>query len=163
MTGAVGCSRFYSLVAGAGLVGPALTAAGLFLLAKRARMARVAMIVIGLALVLALVMVIRNVFGGIFVGLVAAASLGIGLKATPQTAQLSVIFIGVQLALSVFSRSDYLFTDVARTSAGAMPSDAAQIANALVGPYWLWGGIAGLISMAVLAGGLWGFLKGVRD
>jgi len=152
-----------ALVAGAGLIGPSLAAAGLFLMAKRGRLARGALVFMGLALVVAIILVVRNVFGCIFVGLVAAAFLGIGLKSTRETAQFSVVFIGTQLALSVFSRSDYLFTDTARTTGGSMPSDAAQIATALVGPYWMWGGLAGLISLAVLAGGLWGFLKGIKD
>jgi hypothetical protein len=67
------------------------------------------------------------------------------------------------LALSVFSRSDYLFTSVAQTAAGTMPSDTAQIADALAGPYWLWGIVAGLVSLGVLWGGVWSFLKGAED
>jgi len=152
-----------ALVAGAGLVGPALAAAGCFMVAKRARLARVALVILGLLLVAAMLLVIRNAFGWLFVGVVAASCLGIGVKASQQTAQLSLVFVGTQLALSVFSRADYLFTDTARTADGAMPSDVSQIANALVGPYWLWGGLAGLVSLGVLAGGLQSFLQGARD
>ena len=31
-----------------------------------------------------------------------------------------------------------------------MPSDVGQMANALFPPYWFWGGVCGLISVAVL-------------
>ncbi len=152
-----------AMVAAAGLVGPAIAATACFLVAKRARLARVALVVIGGLLGLALVMVIRNVFGWVFVGLVAVGALVTGLKASQQNAQLALVFVGTQLALSVFSRSDYLFTDTAQTAQGAMPSDVAQISQALAGPYWLWGALAGITSLVVLWGGLHGFLRGARD
>jgi hypothetical protein len=63
--------------------------------------------------------------------------------------------------LSVFSRGDYLFTDVARTQNGAMPSDVANMANALFLPYWFWGAACGLFSVAMLALGAWFFLRGL--
>ena len=121
------------------------------------------MMVFGGLLILALVLVIRNVFGWVFVGAVALSALGIGLKADKETAQIALVFIACQLALSVFSRSDYLFTSVARTANGTMASDTQQIADALMGPYWLWGLIAGLISLGVLWGGVRSFLKGAAD
>jgi hypothetical protein len=36
-----------------------------------------------------------------------------------------------------------------------MPSDVAQIAEALWLPYWFWGGLLAVVSVAVLVGGLW--------
>jgi hypothetical protein len=152
-----------ALISGAGLVGPALAGAGCFVVAKRARLARSALVFIGVGLLVALVLVIRNLFGGVFVGAVALAALAIGLKAPKELAQLSLVFVGTQLSLSVFSRSDYLFTSVAQTANGVMPSDTAQIADALIGPYWLWGIVAGLVSLGVLWGGVWSFLKGAED
>jgi hypothetical protein len=152
-----------ALVAAAGLVGPAFGAAGCFVVAKRARLARTALVLIGVLLVVALVLVIRNVFGWVFVAAVAATALTVGLKASVQTAQVALVFIGTQLALSVFSRSDYLFTDVAQTATGAMPSDVAQISNALIGPYWAWGALMGLISIGVLVLGARSLMAGARD
>ena len=152
-----------AMVAGAGLIGPAIAAWMCFVLAKRARLSRLSMVVFGTLLIAAMVLVIRNAFGWVFVGSVAAVSMAIGLKASRETAQLSLVFVGTQLALSVFSRSDYLFTSVAQTANGPMPSDTQQIANALIGPYWLWGMVAGLISLSVLWFGLRSFLKGAAD
>lgn len=152
-----------AMVAGAGLIGPAIAAWMCFILAKRSRLSRVALVAFGVLLIAAMVMVIRNAFGWFFVGSVAAISLGIGLKAHRDTAQLALVFVGTQLALSVFSRSDYLFTSVAQTANGAMPSDTQQIANALIGPYWLWGMVAGLVSLSVLWFGVRSFLRGAAD
>lgn len=152
-----------ALVAGAGLIGPAIAAGGCFLLAKRASLARAALVVIGGLLIVAMLLVIRNLFGLFFVGSVALISLAVGLRAAKDMAQLGLVFIGTQLALSVFSRSDYLFTSVAKTASGPMPSDTQQISEALAGPYWMWGTVAGLISIGVLWGGVRSFLKGATD
>jgi hypothetical protein len=97
------------------------------------------------------------------VGLVAGVCLWIGVKSSAKAAQLAIVFVAVQLALSVFSRGDYLFTATANTANGPMPSDVAQIAEALVGPYWLWGAVCGATSIGVLMGGLWLYLRDAKQ
>jgi hypothetical protein len=77
----------------------------------------------------------------------------------PLSSQLIVLFVGVQLALSVFSRSDYLFTSVAITATGNAPSDVARMADALFLPYWLWGLLCGGFSVWVLWRGIRAFLR----
>jgi hypothetical protein len=75
--------------------------------------------------------------------------------------QLALVFLAVQLSLSVYSRGDYLFTDVARMSGGDMPSDVANMASALFLPYWFWGALCGALSVVVLCVGATLFLRGV--
>jgi hypothetical protein len=145
-----------------GLIGPALAASGCFVVGRNSRASRSALVIIGALLILALVMVIRNLFGWFFVSCVAGLCLWGGLKAAKDVAQLIVLFVGVQLALSVFSRSDYLFTDTARTATGTMPSDVAHISEALFLPYWVWGLVTGGISIAVLVGGMRSFIRDTR-
>ena len=60
----------------------------------------------------------------------------------------------------MFTRGDYLFTEVAESSAGAAPSDVAVIAQHLGGPFWVWGLACGLISLLVLIAGLAWYLRG---
>ena len=74
-------------------------------------------------------------------------------------AQASLVFLGIQLSLSVFSRSDYLFTETAITSQGTMPSDVAVIAQALSMPYWFWGTACGVFSVIILLFGLWSYVR----
>lgn len=148
-----------ALVAAGGLVGPAVAAAIGFVIARKPKASQVALLVSTFALVVTGVLVVRNGLGWAFV---AGLALVVGLLATrkdPHIAQLGLVFLSVQLAMAVFSRGDYLFTEYAQTADGRMPSDVAQMANALLLPYWFWGGLCGLFSVAVLGAGLWVFLK----
>ena len=149
-----------ALVAAGGLVGPAVVAAASFALARKPKTAQYVVLGAGLALVLAAALVVRNVFGLAFV-LVLAAILGIlGTRERPEFAQLGLVFLATQLALSVYSRGDYLFTEYAETAEGRMPSDVAQMSEALFAPYWVWGSLCAVFSAAVLCIGLWIFFKG---
>jgi hypothetical protein len=71
----------------------------------------------------------------------------------PRLSQGFVVFLAVQLALSVYSRSDYLFTRTAVSSAGTGQSDVAVMAAALFLPYWFWGALCGALSLVLLYAG----------
>ncbi len=148
-----------ALVAAGGLVGPALVAAVAFAAGRRERVARSCLVVFIAVLVLALLLVVRNPFGLAFVSLLVLVGGLVVLRGGGELAQLLLVFLAVQLALSVFSRGDYLFTPVAVTAAGTLPSDVGQIAAALWLPFWFWGGLCGAVSVAVLAFGLWIFWR----
>ncbi|HKE16095.1 MAG TPA: M50 family metallopeptidase [Kofleriaceae bacterium] len=160
LTGSISSWQRALTIAG-GLVGPAVAAAVGFAVARRARWSRWALGAIGLLLVWAMIFKMRNGFGLMVAGIVAGAALLVAWRASADVAQLVLGFLSVQLALSVFSRGDYLFTDTAQTGAGPGPSDSAQLAQALIGPYWLWGGVCAAVSLAALAAGAWLMLRGV--
>jgi hypothetical protein len=152
-----------ALTAAGGLVGPAVVAAMAFMAGRSARGARVFLLTIGLALAITLALVVRNGFGVVFTGAVVVAALGLGVRGSAGTAQLGCVFLATQLALSVFSRADYLFTDVAVTGGGTMPSDTAVIAASVGGAYWMWGLACGAFSLAVLGAGAAWFLRVLAD
>jgi hypothetical protein len=133
-----------------GLLGPALLAAVFFSLTKRARRARTGLLAFGGISLLSAFLVVRSVFGWLFVGALGASSLYVGSRSRASTAQAVLALLAVQLSLSVFSRADYLFT----ATTGAGPSDVAQIADALWLPFWFWGLVCGALSILVLAWGL---------
>lgn len=139
-----------ALTMAGGLVGPAVAAAVCFSLGKTGHGARACLVGLGLLLVAAEVLVVRNVFGFGFVGLLAAICLFTVARSTPEHAQWLVVFVGVQLALSVFSRADYLFA----RAAGIYPSDVMQMQQVLFLPYWFWGFVCGAFSVAVLVYGV---------
>lgn len=143
-----------ALTLAGGLIGPAVAAALFFSLGRTSRGAHICLLTLGVLLVLAEILVVRNAFGFAFVGLVAAACLLVALRGSPSVAQMSVVFVAVQLALSVFSRADYLFVREARNPTGIYPSDVQRMAQLLWLPYWLWGALCGAISLAALAWGL---------
>lgn len=160
-SGDVGAAARAFISAG-GLVGPAVGAALGLVCARNPRSARWFLGVLGGLLALALLLVVRNGFGFFFIGIFAAICLAVSFKASNTATQLTLVFLSVQLALSVYSRSDYLFMRYADTSAGKMPSDVEHMAMALGLPYWFWGAICIAISVAALLGGGWYFLRSSR-
>ncbi|MBI1945351.1 MAG: M50 family metallopeptidase [Deltaproteobacteria bacterium] len=153
-SGVAADSAARAIVSAGGLLGPAFLAAAFFALGTRPRLARVGLALFGAFMLAIAALFVRNVFGLVFtVGCGALFLLG-ARKLGPERAQIAMLFVAIQLALSVFSRADYLFTSVARTGAGEMPSDVANVAAALGGPFWLWGLIIGGWSVLVLVGGL---------
>ncbi len=148
-----------ALVAIGGLIGPAVAAAILFALARSERHARRVFVGLGLVLTLLLLLYVRNLFGFVFVGSLIFLCFAIGRFAHEEVAQLLLVFTAVQLALAVFSRGDYLFTAVAETSGGTLPSDVAQISEALFLPYWFWGAACGAFSVLVLWHGVRSFWR----
>lgn len=152
-SGSVG--RFdLALVAAGGLVGPAVLAALGFAAGRTGKGSRQALwIAVGI-LAVALILVVRNLFGVLFVTAILGLCLTTARRASDEVAQLVLVFLAVQLALSVFSRGDYLFVPVAQTTAGTLPSDVGQMASALLLPYWFWGAVCGAFSVAVLIFGL---------
>lgn len=148
-----------ALVAIGGLIGPAIAAAIGFAAGKTERGARRLLVFSGVFLTLSFVLFVRNPFAWLFVGLLAAFCFWIATWKRADLAQLVVIFLALQLALSVFSRGDYLFTASAETGNGPMPSDVAQIAAALFLPFWFWGALCGAVSIVVLGYGIKTFWK----
>ncbi|NKC17115.1 MAG: M50 family peptidase [Gammaproteobacteria bacterium] len=151
-----------ALIAAGGLLGPAVLAGLLFVIGRHAGLARAALYIFGAGCLLAVALVVGNVFVLVFVGLVAAVCFFVAYKAAPFTNQVVVVFLAMQLSLSAFSHSDYLFMEFAHTAGGRLLSDTAQIADALGGAYWFWGAVVGLGSSAILIAGLWIFLQALR-
>lgn len=151
-----------AFISAGGLCGPAVAAAAMVAAAQNTTWARYALGAFGAALALALVLVVRNGFGAAFTGVLAAATLVIALRGGAHLAQSALLFLAVQLALSVFSRGDYLFKQWALTAQGRMPSDSQQMAEAMGGAYWFWGGMCAVFSGAMLLLGGFLFWRGTH-
>jgi hypothetical protein len=145
-------------VAAGGLLGPAAVAAVVFALSREARRARIAAGVLGVVLLATIPFALRGVLAIVLALLLGGTLVALAARASAGRTQVVVVFLAVQLALSVFSRGDYLFTPTAQTATGTHQSDSGQIAAALIGPYWVWGAVCGLLSIVVLAVGLVTFL-----
>ncbi len=144
-----------ALISAGGLVGPAIAALFCFIMGRSQKLARAALFVLGVIAVLIIVLVVRNLFGILFIAGAALLCLLASIKGGARLSQGLLVFVGVQLALSVYSRGDYLFTPVAQTAQGNMPSDVAHMSEALFLPYWFWGAACGGFSVLVLVFGLY--------
>ena len=145
-----------AIVSAGGLVGPAIVGAVFFAFAHKGKILFTSM---GVFLLLAEILVVRNTFGLAFVGVCTVLCFFLANRNTAMQ-QMAAYFVGIQLAMSVFSRGDYLFTEYAETGAGKMPSDVAHIAEALWLPYWFWGGLCGIFSVMCL---VWGIRRAIQN
>lgn len=144
-----------ALIAAGGLVGPSFAASLLFW-AARGSDTRVKLVsrILGVALIVIGILTARSIWALVFTVGLGGVLLASVTRLSRVQLETSLVFLGVQLGLSVFTRADYLFTKTAQTGAGPMPSDVSQIAQNLFLPYWFWGGLCGLVSVAVLFWGL---------
>ena len=138
-----------------GLIGPSVVAALGFKLSRSAAGAQRALRGAGLLLGLACLLWVRSLFGLLFLGGLALLMFEVPRRVSAGLAQFTSLFLSTQLALSVFSRGDYLFTRYADLGGGrVMPSDVAQLEQLTWLPYWLWGLGCGALSLMILAWGL---------
>lgn len=152
----------HALVAAGGLLGPPFAATALFVAGRHPRAAHRALGASALVLLLVLALWARNPFGaGFILGLVIALG-WLAWRGPARAAQVATVFLAVQLALSVFSRGDYLFMQTAATAQGPGPSDVGQIEQALLLPYWFWGALIAAASLALLWHGLRAFAAALR-
>lgn len=133
-----------------GLLGPAVVSVGCFGLSRRVGLARAGLIGVGAGLVVAIPFLAASWWTAVVMALAGGASAALGGWGR-QAARGGLAFLGVQLAVQVWTRSDYLF--VAQTGRGEV-SDIALIADVLGGPVWLWGALVGGVSLGLLAVGL---------
>lgn len=147
-----------ALIAAGGLVGPAVVAATWFVMAHRPLGARIGLAVFGAAFVAAAILVADPGFTQVYLGSVGGLSMLAAAVLSPGWAQGTLVFLAVQMSLSVYTRSDYLFTEIAMPAGAA--SDVAVMAQHLGGPYWAWGLACGLLSLIVLVLGLRWYIRG---
>ena len=145
-------------IAAGGLIGPSCAAALLFWSARGSdSKLKTATRIFGLGLFVVGVLTARSIWALVFTVGLGALLLFLASKWNRTKLESLMVFIGVQLGLSVFTRADYLFTQEAGPD---LPSDVANMASALFLPYWFWGIVCGLFSVAVL---LWGCRCYIKD
>lgn len=152
-----------AFVCAGGLCGPAVVGGAFLAIGRNARWARFALGAFGAFMTISLILWTRTPFGWGFGAVVAVLCLAVTVKARPALAQVVLVFLSVQLALSVYTGGGYLFTQyVAIQNGHRGPSDTQAMADALGMPYWFWGLVCGGFSVLVLLGGLWRYIKPPR-
>ena len=95
-----------------------------------------------------------SLFTWVFV-LAWAVVLGVGARVLGTKGSLFLTqLVGAVLCLSIFQDVSYMFSEGGVVGGVAHRSDSAAIADALLLPYWFWGGVVLLVSVSALALGL---------
>jgi hypothetical protein len=139
------------LVSAAGLLGPAILGAIVIVFGARASTARWVLAVLGVAVLVSVVLVVRNGFGVVALGLIGVALVGIGFAAPDRVRVGLAQLIGVQFCLASWGSLDYMFTSRFVRDGRTVDSDTQNIADVLLLPYWFWGGLIAALSFAIMA------------
>jgi Peptidase M50B-like len=140
------------LVAAAGPMGPPVAGAALILASRNLRAASITLKLLGSFLLISTAVWVRSLFGLVTIPLMGVGVLGVGFKGSERAQRVLVQFLGVQACVSAYRQIDYLFS----YSAGPLGiSDTAQIQQALLLPYWFWGGLIAVSSLLILVTSLW--------
>lgn len=149
-TGVRGVRR--AVVAAGGLIGPAVAGGAVIVFGSRDRTAGWVLAVLAVAIGLSLIAVVRNLFGWLALGAVAAALAPIAVYGPEGVRIFLAQLIGIQFCLAFWGTLDYMFTKNFVRDGRILDSDTQEIANVLVLPYWFWAGVITLASGALLIG-----------
>lgn len=148
-----------ALVAAGGLVGPSVAGASLLALSRRPSRAPFLLYGLGGAMLLAAVAVARSPFAVLFVAVTGVSFIVVARRAAVGWANFVVQLLGVQLCVALFQDVSYMFSPGGVVGGRVHGSDSAAMADALLLPYWFWGGVTAAFSAMVLAVGLWVALR----
>lgn len=138
-------------VSAGGLLGPAVAGGIVIVLGSREDSARWVLAGLAVLLVLSLLLFVRNVFGWVALGLIAALLGPLALYG-PEMAKIFVAqLIGIQFCMASWGTLDYMFTKNFQRDGQIIDSDTQEIAEVLLLPYWFWGGLIAVMSFAIMA------------
>lgn len=142
-------------IAASGPLGPAIAGSLLIVASRTPRRSGRALTVLGAALGLSTVIWVRSIVGLLVLPMLAIGILAIAAYAKPAWQRLAVQILGVQACISVWRQFDYLFSAGGSVGGRLHRSDTGAMADALLLPYWFWGGA---VSVGIV-GLLWWSLR----
>ncbi|WP_258319679.1 M50 family metallopeptidase [Qipengyuania flava] len=137
-----------AIVSAAGLLGPTIAGCAMIIASRSRRATRIALLGLAAALVISTLIWVRSVAGWIVLPAFALAAFYVATRASAKWQRISVEFLGVQGAVSVYQDLGYLFSPGGMMGGHMVLSDTGRIADALFLPYWFWGGA---ITIAIVA------------
>ena len=115
---------------------------------------------LGVALALSTLIWVRSLAGWIVLPSFAVITLLVAASKKERLQRFTIELLGVQAAISVWRDVRYLFSDGGFVRARYAPSDTAAIEDALLLPYWVWGG---LITVGIVGMIWWALRFAVRE
>lgn len=142
-----------AIVAAGGLLAPAAAGGAIIVLGARESSAPWILGVLAAVVLVSVVLFVRNLYGWVALALIGLALIGTAAYA-PEPVRIFVAqLIGIQFCFASWGSLNYMFTKNFRQADGTLTdSDTQTIANALVLPYWFWGGVIAALSGAIVAG-----------
>jgi len=136
-----------SIVAASGPMGPPIAGAALILASRSFITTALSLQLLGGFLLFSTLVWVRSWFGLLAIPLLGFLVLAVALKSPRWVKEFAIQFLGVQACLSTYCQLDYLFT----YNAGPLGiSDTGQIQRYLLLPYWFWGTLMAIASLAIL-------------
>lgn len=149
-SGVYGVGR--AIVSAGGLLGPALAGGAIIVSGSREQTAPWVLAVVAASVFFSLVAFVRNLYGWLALGGVAAVLVPVALYAPIEARIFLAQLIGIQFCLACWGSLDYMFTKNFYRDGRILNSDTEEIARVLILPYWFWGGLIALISLGVVVG-----------
>lgn len=137
-----------ALVAAGGPLGPPVAGSALIVASRNRRSTRIALFVLGAALVISSLVWVRTPVGLVVLPLLGAAILAAARFGSTAHQRFAIQFLGVQACISIWQQFGYLFTPGGVVDGQLQRSDTGAIADVLLLPYWFWGAA---ISLAICA------------
>lgn len=149
----------HALIAASGPLGPAIAGSLLIIASRTDKATRVALTVVGLALILSTVIWVRTLTGWLVLPALGLAILALAWRGTADHRQFGIQLLGVQACISVWEQFSYLFSAGGSIGGALHRSDTSAIADALIFPYWFWGAAISAVIVLLL---WWSFAVAFR-
>lgn len=130
-----------AVIAAAGLLGPTIAGCLLILASRSHGTTKGALIALGVALIASTVIWVRSTIGWTVLPALGAICLGVAFFGRERYRRFAVQFLGVQGCISIYRDFGYLFSEGGMMEGRMQMSDTGQIEQALLLPYWFWGGL----------------------
>lgn len=143
-----------AFVSAAGPLGPPIAGALLLMASRNRRTTRAALAMLAGVLLLSTLIWVRSLTGWIVLPLIGLALLVIVLRGSLKVQDFTIQLLGVQACISTYQHSGYLFSPGGPVAGQAQRSDTAAIADALLLPYWFWGGAISVVIVVLLVASL---------
>ncbi|MBD59316.1 MAG: hypothetical protein CL808_04245 [Citromicrobium sp.] len=139
-----------AIIAAGGPVGPGIAGAALIASSRTLKGTRIALAVLGVALLVSTAIWVRSLTGMIVLPLAGFAILAIARNANPDQQRFAIQLLGVQACISVWTQTGYLFTRGGTIGGLPQVSDTGAVAEALFLPFWFWGIVLSAANVALL-------------
>jgi hypothetical protein len=141
-----------AVVAAGGLLAPAVAGGAVITLGARETTAPWILAGLAVAVLASVVLFVRNFFGLAALTITGLALVPVAWWAPEVVRVFAAQLVGIQFCVASWGSLNYMFTKNFRRQDGTLTdSDTQTIANVLLLPYWFWGGVIAVLSMAILA------------